>query len=283
VDLRWFRPPRRWVLPWTMSHRTHRKVLLCDGVVGFTGGVGVGEEWEGDARHPGEWRETHFRVQGPVLRGLEAAFVGNWLEVAPEDEVVSRISDGPDAGEGTAAVQVVRSSAAIAWSDMATLLHTLLSLAQSRVRISTPYFVPDDPTVARMMAASRRGVSVELLVPGEHIDHRVAQVSGEDHYETLLDAGVRISEYVPTMIHQKITVVDSTLVAIGSGNLNQRSLHQDDEIQLVVDDPDFCRRIDEMLDEDWSRSEPVQPGQWKRRGWLQRVAETATRPFRNQF
>jgi cardiolipin synthase len=279
--VRWFRPARRWFRPWEASHRTHRKVLICDRRVGFTGGVGISEEWEGDARDPGEWRETHFRVEGPALKGLESAFLGNWLEVAP-DTAPDPLGTAPRKPAGSLPVQVVRSSAAVSWSDMSTLMHTLIGLARRSIRISTPYFGPDEAIATRLMSAADNGVAIDVLVPGPYIDARVAKVAGEDIYEDLLRAGIRIWEYQPTMIHQKITVVDSQLVAIGSGNLNHRSLRQDDEVQLIVDERGFAAEVDTMLDDDWRRAVAVRPSQWKRRGVLQRTAEVLVRPFKGQ-
>ncbi len=282
VDVRWFRPVKRLGVFRDLTHRTHRKVLVCDYSVGFTGGVGIGTEWEGNARNPDEWRDTHFRILGPAVQGLQAAFIGNWLECCPHDPVdlppVSTLSP-----VGSVPIQVVRSTAALSWSDMSTLHRTLLSLARSSIRICTPYFVPDPATARFLVDAARSGVDVSILVPGEHIDHRVSKVAGEDLYEELLDNGVEIWEYQPTMIHQKITVVDHALVSIGSANLNHRSLFQDDEVQLVAADSDFAGEVEAMLDEDWRGAVPVTPGQWKRRGRLQRFAETVTRLFRRQM
>lgn len=282
VDVCWFRPVKRWKAFLDLTHRTHRKVLVCDHRVGFTGGVGIGAEWEGNARNPDEWRDTHFRIEGPAVQGLQAAFVGNWLECSPSGPVEVPPSS-TEAQSGKVPVQVTRSSAALSWSDMSTLRRTLLGLARSSIRISTPYFVPDEPTARFLVAAAARGVDVNILVPGEHIDHRVAKVAGEDLYEDLLDAGVRIWEYQPTMIHQKVTVVDDALVSIGSANLNHRSLYQDDEVQLIAADEGFAGEVNVMLSEDWKAASPVTPGQWKKRGRLQRLAEIVTRPFRRQM
>ncbi|NNF28080.1 MAG: cardiolipin synthase B [Gemmatimonadetes bacterium] len=280
VDVRWFRPVKRLGVFRDLTHRTHRKVLVCDHRVGFTGGVGIGTEWEGDARTPDEWRDTHFRIEGPVVQGLQAAFVGNWLEGNPSDPIDL---PPPPAKAGRVPIQVIRSTAALSWSDMSTLRRTLLGLARSSIRISTPYFVPDEPTAQFLVDAVGRGVDVDILVPGEHIDHRVAKVAGADLYEDLLDAGVRIWEYQRTMIHQKVTVLDDALVSIGSANLNHRSLYQDDEVQLVAADEEFAREVNAMLSEDWKAGSPVSQGQWKRRGRLQRLAEIVTRPFRRQM
>lgn len=277
----WFRPISRWTVPWRASSRTHRKILVCDDRVGFTGGVGIGEEWEGDATDPTSWRETHFRMTGPSVRGLGAAFLENWLEAA--DDVGPPPAVDEVAPTGTLAVQVVRSRGGIDWSDRATLVWTLVGAARRSIRISTPYLVLNDTMAGHFLEAARRGVDVSMLVPGPHIDHRVAQVAGAAHYEALLEAGVRICEYQPTMIHQKIAVYDDEIVSVGSGNLNQRSQLQDHEVQLVVADGSFAARINDMLDEDFAQSRVLRPGDWKERGLLARAGEFLTRPFRRQL
>lgn len=282
VDARWFRPVSRWRRFWNVTHRTHRKVLVCDDRLGFTGGVGIGEEWEGDARDPSEWRETHFQVQGPAVSGLKAAFLENWLEAA-EGDCSLGVGQIPTSHQGEAQILVVRSSAAARWSDLSTLFQFLFEGAQRSVRISTPYFVPDEAMTSRLVDVAERGLRVELLLPGPHIDLRVSRVAAETFYERLLDAGVGILEYQPTMIHQKVTIVDSHLVALGSANLNHRSLLQDDEVQLIVADDGFAAQMDAMLDDDAAASRPVSHGDWKKRGWLRRSVAAITRPFHRQM
>lgn len=281
VDVVWFRPTSRWTAFRKASSRTHRKILICDETVGFTGGVGIGTEWEGDAQEPGSWRETHFRLTGPIVSTLGSAFLEDWLEAA--DELPEPPSPTPAHGSGSASIQLHRTRGGQEWSDRATLLWALLGAAESRVRISTPYFILDETTVTHFVAAAQRGVDVSVLVPGPHIDHRVAQVAGAAWYEDLLDAGVRLFEYQPTMIHQKVAVFDDAISSIGSANLNQRSRLQDHEVQLVVANRPFARALSKMLDEDFAKSEPVRPGTWRKRPLYRRVAETLTWPFRRQL
>lgn len=277
----WFRPVSRWTVPWRVSSRTHRKIMVCDGKVGFTGGVGIGEEWEGDAEGPGSWRETHFRLTGPAVMGLSAAFLENWLEAI--DDRSEAPPDTNTAPTGTLPVQVIRSRGGIDWSDRATLVWTLVGAATRSIRISTPYLVLSDEMAEHLVAARQRGVDVSILVPGPHIDHRVAQVASVAHYETLLDAGVSICEYQPTMIHQKIAVYDDHIVSVGSGNLNQRSKLQDHEVQVVVADDSFARSINDLLDEDFSHAETVNAGDWAREHLLIRLGSALIRPFRRQM
>ncbi len=166
VMLRWFRPIGR--LPPRFGHgmrRTHRKVLVVDGAVGFTGGVGIAQEWCGDARDETEWRDTHCRVEGPAVRGLRAAFFGNWAEAVADEEgaagLVEALAPGVDAlpRPGQAAVQVVRSSASYGWSDVAAMVEVAIGSARRSLRIGTAYFTPDPPTTAQLAAAARRGAA----------------------------------------------------------------------------------------------------------------------------
>lgn len=281
VDVVWFRPPPRWTAPGKASSRTHRKILICDDEVAFTGGVGIGAEWEGNAEEPGSWRETHFRLRGPIVSSLGSAFLEDWLEAS--EDTPAPPPPAPTTGPGTASIQLLRSRGGLEWSDRATLLWLLLSAAEKRVRISTPYFVLDETTVEHFVSAAQRGVDVSVLVPGPHIDHRVAQVAGAAWYEELLEAGVRLYEYQPTMIHQKVAVYDDAVASIGSANLNQRSRLQDHEVQLIVADRPFAEALSRMLDDDFALAEPVRPGAWKRRPLHRRVAEALTRPFRRQL
>lgn len=277
----WFRPLKAWRLPWKIPFRTHRKILVCDDVVAFTGGVGVGEQWEGDAEGPGSRRETHFRVRGPAVDALRAAFLEDWLEAVDEVEPPRPTRARGQAGE--LAVQVIRSSGGLDWSDRATLLWTLAATARQSIRISTPYFVPSDATTTQLARSARRGVAVSVLIPGPYLDWRAARFAGSPHYGPLLDAGVEIYEYQPTLIHQKVSVFDGAVVSTGSANLNQRSRLQDHEVELVIADPGFGRRIEAMLDEDFGQAVRLRPETWRRRGPLRRVAEFVTAPLRRQM
>ena len=194
----------------SVNHRTHRKVLIVDEAVGFTGGVGIADEWHGDARNENEWRDTHFRIAGPAVDGLRAAFLDNWAETDPVlfDEDVDRFPDQPKPGD--AVVQCVRGASETGWSDVSTLFRTLLQLAKQRIRIATAYFVPDAELIERLCDAADRGVEVQILLPGPHADKRFVQLAGEAEYAELLDAGVEIWKFQPSMLHAKIMTVDGS-------------------------------------------------------------------------
>jgi cardiolipin synthase A/B len=282
VRVRWFRPLRR-LQPTKVNHRTHRKVMIVDEATGFTGGVGIADEWGGDARSEDEWRDTHFRVRGPAVDGLRAAFLDNWLETDPEvfDASIDRFPDQPQPGR--AVIQCVRGASEVGWSDISTLLLALLQLARDRIRITTAYFVPDDELIECLNAASDRGVTVEILLPGPHGDKRFVQLAGQAVYERILEHGVRVWHYQPTMLHAKIMTVDDLVANVGSANFNARSTELDEEINLVALDPDLVRVLDRQFDLDLERSEEIQPGRWEDRSVGRRVLEGITRPLRHKM
>jgi cardiolipin synthase A/B len=279
VHVRWFRPLRRF-RPGEVNHRTHRKVLIVDESTGFTGGVGICDLWLGDARNAHEWRDTHFRVEGPCVDGLRAAFLDNWLETDPVlfDGEHDRFPDQPKPGD--AIVQCVRGASETGRSDVSTLLRTLLQIAERRVRITTAYFVPDDDLVARLCDAADRDVSVQILLPGANADKRFVQLAGEADYAQLLAKGIELWNFEPSMLHAKIMTVDGLVASVGSANLNARSLSCDEEVNLVAMDPHIVEVLDNHFVQDLERSIPVSAGRWRRRSVTQRVAERLTTPFR---
>ncbi|MBW3606301.1 MAG: cardiolipin synthase B [Actinobacteria bacterium] len=273
----WFRPPTTWKV-WENDHRTHRKVLVCDGAVGFTGGVGIAEEWEGDARHPGEWRDTHVRVTGPAVDGLRAAFITNWRETG------QALFDDRDRFEshgrpGDAAVTVLRCPAQIGWTDLHTMFGLLIQYAQQSINLTTAYFVPDDQTIERLTAAARRGVDITLLVPGEHADKRVVQVAGEKEFEPLLETGIKIWCYQQSMLHAKVMTVDGVVATVGSGNLDERSMRLNDECNVILFDRELTAQLDDHFADDLSASEQLDLARWEERGAAQRAREAATNVF----
>ncbi|MEU8463347.1 phospholipase D-like domain-containing protein [Streptomyces sp. NPDC029003] len=279
VDVAWFRKPVT-LSPLKQNHRCHRKVLVVDERTAFTGGVGIAEEWCGDARNPQEWRDTHAEVRGPAVDGIAAAFAQNWAECHAElfDERDRFVSHEP---AGSAIVQVVRGSAAFGWQDMQTLMRVVLESAEERVRLATAYFAPDDYFVGLLCATARRGVTVEILLPGPHTDKRVCLLAGQHHYEALIASGVRIYQYQPTMMHAKILTMDGVVSLIGSSNFNRRSLDHDEEVMLAVMDIAFTETLDGHYDEDLKASTRIAEARWKRRSLLQRARELSVLPLRH--
>lgn len=279
VLVRWFRPLHR-LRPMQLNHRTHRKVLIADEAVAFTGGVGIADEWLGDARDETEWRDTHFRISGPAVDGLRAAFLDNWAETDQVlfDRDVDRFPEQPQVGP--AIVQCVRGASETGWSDVATLFSTLLQLATVRVRLTTAYFVPDQDLIERLCGAALRGVRVEILLPGPCADKRFVQLAGESTYSALLSAGVAIWRFQPTMLHAKLMTVDGLVANVGSANFNSRSVALDEEINVVAIDADLVRILDDHFEEDCSRSIAIEPVNWGRRSLAQRFSERLVAPFR---
>jgi cardiolipin synthase len=279
VRLRWFRPLHH-LRPLQVNHRTHRKVAVIDEAVAFTGGVGIADEWQGDARDESEWRDTHFRVQGPAVDGLRAAFLDNWIETDPTlfENDIDRFPGQPKPGQAVA--QCIRGASETGRSDVATLFRTLIQLSEQRIRIATAYFVPDSDMTARLCDAADRGVQVEVLLPGPHADKRFVQIAGESRYAGLLASGVRIWTFQPSMMHAKVMTVDGTIANIGSANLTSRSTALDEEVNLVVLDAPLVAKLDRHFDEDLDRSHEIEIGRWDERSVAQRTYERVSRPLK---
>jgi cardiolipin synthase A/B len=279
VNVHWFRPLRR-LHAGEVNHRTHRKVMVVDEAVGFTGGVGIADEWNGDARNEREWRDTHFRIKGPSVDGLRAAFLDNWAETDTtlfEDDI-DRFPSQPQ--PGSSVIQCVRGAAETGWSDVATLFRTLLQLAERRLRITTAYFVPDDDVTGRLCDAAGRGVDIDILLPGPHADKRFVQLAGEAEYAPLLDSGIRIWHFQPSMLHAKVMTVDGQVANVGSANFNTRSIALDEEINAVVLDSAVVATLDAHFDADLERSNRIEPGSWEKRSAVQRLAERVVAPVK---
>jgi len=280
VEVRWFRPLANWKV-WSSDNRTHRKVLVTDGRVGFTGGVGIAKEWEGDARDETEWRDTHFCIRGPAVHGLQAAFYGNWVEAGG---LMSQALDtvAPLESVGEARIQVIRATAAVGWSDIASLLQTIICGAQKSLGFVTPYLAPDEASTRLLVEAANRGVDIDLIIPGPHSDQRISRLAGASELQQLLQAGVNIWRYQPTMIHAKIVIIDGILACIGSANLNHRSTLKDDEIALVTDCHETVSTLEQHFDDDLRQCERLDFEAWRKRGILRRSAEGLARLFSQQ-
>lgn len=272
VDVRWFRPVDGDDIE-DLSNRTHRKVLVCDERVGFTGGVGIAEEWNGDARGPDEWRDTHLRIEGPAVDGLRAAFIDNWFEASDEifDGEVDTCDVLPQPGSHT--VQVIRGSAGAANTAIGTLHALLIEQARSSVRIAAAYFAPSDRIQRALHAALDRGVEVDIVLPGPHADKGFMRLASEAIFEELVGAGARIWIFQPSMLHCKVIVVDDEVASTGSANFDDRAVQHDDEINVVLFDDDVIATLVEHFEDDVSRSESVDLDDWVERGLVQRAKE----------
>jgi len=263
-----------------LNNRTHRKLLVVDGAVGFIGGAGVADQWLGDAEGPKHWRDTHFLVRWPVVAQLQAAFADNWMEST------GRVLHGDDYFpglriEGSQAAQVFRSAPGAGGTESMRLMY-LLSLAAARhdVRLATAYFVPDEQTVAALLGARRRGVRVRVIVPGRHIDVKPVRHASRAGWGGLLRAGVEVYEYGPTMYHCKLMIVDDLWVSVGSANLDNLSLRMNDEANLNVLDRAFAAEQTEVFERDLARCRRVTYEQWRRRPAGAKLLDQLATPFR---
>ncbi len=248
--------PLRWYNLNRINNRTHRKVLVVDGRVGFTGGVGIATEWTGDAQNPEHWRDDHFRIEGPTVRYLQGSFAENWRQASGEVLAGDRMFPSlEDAG----AMRVVPLNAAPAGpvSDIAFVYWLLFHSASEEVRITTPYFVPSPELELGIESAARRGVDVTLLVPGPHQDSALVGYASQTYYRRLLEAGVRIFEYQPTMMHAKTVTVDDTWAVIGSSNFDSRSFSLNYEIAMAVYDRPFVDELKASFDADLEHSREI--------------------------
>jgi cardiolipin synthase len=278
VQVEWFRKPLL-KSPFKSNHRLHRKVCVVDGGIAFTGGVGIAEEWTGDARNEHEWRDTHLRVEGPAVDGLQSAFVQDWAETGrPLYDQRDEFPEQPQRGSST--VQVVRGSASLGWDDMQSTFHVMLESAQERLRLATAYFAPDDDFLDTLCAAPARGVAVDVLLPGPHADKRVCQLASEATYARLVDCGVHVWNFQPSMMHAKVMTVDGCASVVGSSNFNRRSLDHDEEVVLISLDQGVTKTLDDHLDADFERSIEIDLTRWRERSTGQKALEVATKPIR---
>lgn len=255
--------PIHWYTLDRVNNRTHRKLLVVDGRIAFTGGVGIADEWLGDARNPDEFRETHYRVLGPAAAEFQNAFADNWLEGTGE-ALIGPTWYPPIEDEGPLAAHLVASNVG---ERQAMHLMNMIALAsaQNHIRIGTPYFVPDDNMMAQLLDARQRGVEITVLVPGQYSNKPVVRAGSRHFWGDLLEAGIRFFEYEPTMYHAKVLIVDEAWTSIGSANFDERSFRLNDEANLNVFDRDFAFEQIAIFEDDLTVSREVTLDMWKNR------------------
>jgi cardiolipin synthase len=276
-----FRPIRPWMLD-VINRRTHRRALVVDGKVGFTGGVGFAEEWDGNADAPNHWRDTVARIEGPAVAQMQSAFEDNWTEVTGDLLIGEKYFPALPAAGGVLA-SVVPSNPRPSSSASQTLYSVAISAAERKISISNSYFVPNDDSLSLLVAASKRGVNVRVLVPGKINDLPVTKAGARSKFGVLLRAGVKIYEYQPTMMHAKTMVVDGLFATVGSTNFDSRSFRYNDEIDLEVYDEGVAQKLEQMFETDLTRSRPYTYEQWLHRTLWERFTEWALIPVRNQL
>ena len=282
VNVCFFRPPKPYAVR-RLQHRTHRKLLIVDGTTGFTGGVGIAEEWTGNAEDPDHWRDTHVRVSGPVVRGLQGAFAENWLEctgdVLAGDRYLPYIEELEDGGP----MQVMRSSATVGDSNAEALIYLAVAAAKRSIELTSAYFVPRPAFTEALVEAAGRGVRMRILVPGSHIDKQFVRTAGRAAYDELIDAGIEIYEYCPTMLHAKTLTVDEIWSSVGSVNFDNRSFQLHDEVTLCVQSERFAGQLHDVFESDLEDSERIEPDQWRERPITQRARENVTKYARREL
>jgi len=277
----YFRPPNLWQW-WRANNRNHRRVLVVDGRVGFTGGSGVSSKWLGNGRVEDRWRDTDVRVRGPAVEYLQGAFAENWLEATGVVLGGEAYFPRPLRPVGDVYAQVVRSSPAGGSYAMYTMFLLALSSARRSIFITNPYFVPDDAMEDAIVAAVKRGVRVVVLVPGA-IDHNLVRQASRGRFGKMLKGGVEIYEYRPALLHAKTMVVDGVWATVGSTNLDNRSFALNDELNVVTYSRSVARRLEQVFQEDLKYSQKVEYRRWSRRGIRSRFLELLTIPIRDQL
>ena len=271
--------------PWTfdrVNERNHRRILVVDGVVGFTGGSGTSGKWSGNGKQDGHWRDTDVRVGGPVVEQLQGAFAENWLEATGVALGGPAYFPRPLEVKGGVDAQVVRSSPAGGSVAMYTMFLLAMTAARRSIYITNPYFVPDEKMVETLIQARRRGVRVVLLLPGA-IDHNLVRQASRGGFGRLLKEGIEIHEYKPAMLHAKTMVIDSMWATVGSTNLDRRSFALNEELNLVIYDAGVARRLEQVFEKDLSESGVVTYKRWASRGLMSRVLEFLAVPVRDQL
>jgi len=271
-----------WYTLGRLNNRTHRKVLIVDGATSFTGGVGIADQWLGHAQDPDHWRDMHFKVTGPVAAQMQAAFLDNWIKttghVLHGDAYFPAIAPSGDMD-----MQMFISSPEGGSDSMRLMYLTAITAASRSIDMEAAYFVPDRLMIREIIGARRRGVRIRLLVPIAHIDAKVVGVASKREWGPLLEHGVEIYLYRPTMLHCKMLIFDRYMVSVGSTNFDMRSFELNDEASLNVYDECFARQMTEVFERDLKSSARYTLEDWQGRSWRERFAELLVRPLQSQL
>jgi len=281
VSIQMYRP-LRWYNITRLNNRTHRKLLVVDGKLGFTGGVGIADLWTGHAQDPDHWREAHFRVEGPAVAQMQATFNDNWIKTTGE------LLNGPDyfpplpqAGDMDA--HLFMASPAGGSESMHLMYLMAIAAATQGIDLAASYFVPDKLIIQALIEARRRDVRIRVLVPGRHIDSQTVRLASKALWGPLLEAGVEIYEYQPTMLHVKLLIVDRELVSVGSTNFDIRSFRLNDEASLNIYDRTFADRMTAIFETDLRDAKRYTFDRWKDRPLKEKFVEKLVWPIRSQL
>jgi cardiolipin synthase A/B len=274
--------PLHWYNLSRMNNRTHRKLLVVDGTTGFTGGVGIGDEWQGHAQDPDHWRDLHFRIEGPVVAQIQSAFNDNWIKTS--GEVLNGVDYFPAlAPAGSMDAHMFVSSPAGGSESMHLMYLMSIAAAEHSIDLAAAYFIPDDLISKALVAARHRGVRIRVLMPGENTDSDAARVASKASWGPLLLAGVEMYEYEPTMFHNKMLIVDHAMVSVGSTNFDLRSFQLNDEASLNVYNPAFAERMTAVFEQDLQPTRRYTYEIWKKRPWKEKFTEKFIVPLRSQL
>ena len=274
--------PLHWYNLGRLNNRTHRKLLVVDGRIGFTGGVGIADQWEGTAQDPDHWRDMHFRIEGPVVAQFQAAFNDNWIKTT--GEVLNGVDYFPPLERaGDMAAHLFIASPAGGSESMHLMYLMAIAAAEHTIDLEASYFVPDELISKALVSARQRGVRIRVLVPGEHIDSDTVRLASKAAWGELLRAGVEIHEYQPTMMHNKLLVVDREMVSVGSTNFDSRSFRLNDEASLNIYDHAFAERMTEIFERDLEPARLYTYAMWKKRPLKEKLFEKFILPIKSQL
>ena len=277
----YYHPVQSWRMDRT-NRRSHRRMLIVDGTIGFTGGAAFSDKWSGNAQDANHWRDTHARLEGPIVANLQSAFQGHWVKTFGEALTgAGQFPLLPSAGNVKA--QIVESHSFSSAAPIPMVQAVTFASAEKRIWIANPYCTPSDDQVDLLVKAVRRKVDVRLLLPGPHNDQPMTESAGRTAYGRLLEGGVKIFEYQPTMIHSKTMVADGHFSMVGSSNLDPRSSEINEEIDLVVYDEKFGREMEAAFEKDLRQSREYTLQEFKNRSWWERTTEWLMLPFRSQL
>ncbi len=274
--------PLHWYNITRINNRTHRKLLVVDGRVGFTGGVGIADQWSGHAESKAHWRDSHYMLEGPAVAQMQAAFTDNWIKTRAKVLFGSEYFPALEPA-GAAYSQMFRSSRGEG-SESVRLMYLLsIASATTSIRLQAAYFVPDDLAIEAFITARKRGVKIEIIVPGPHMDSKLVQNAGRSLWGALLDAGVDIYEYQPTMYHCKVMSVDDLWVSVGSTNFDDRSFRLNDEANLNIYDAVFAADQVKVFEADKAQSRLMTRAEFKNRSTAGKLLEKIAGALRRQL
>ncbi|MGY3265059.1 cardiolipin synthase [Lysobacter sp. HA35] len=274
--------PLHWYNLGRLNNRTHRKLLVVDGSIAFTGGVGIGDPWLGHAQDPDHWHDLHFRIEGPVVSQVQAAFNDNWIKTTGHVLNGAKYFPAVQPAGDMPAHMFIASPAGGAES-MHLMFLMAIAAAEKSIDVEAAYFIPDPLLRDALMAARKRGVRVRLLLPGPYIDSETVRIATKKEWGPLLAAGAEIHLYQPTMLHVKLMIIDHYMVSVGSTNLDQRSFQLNDEASLNVYDAGFAETMTQVFERDLKLTKPYTYQMWESRPWKEKMSERFIVPIKSQL